>query len=77
MVWQSWMLEERGGIFVGRELDTAICQVHQLSWNIALPQPSQAFMLQYLLQGAQSPFVNGAIDAANAKGVGERVYLEL
>ena len=32
-------------------------------------------MLQYLLQGAQSPFVNGAIDAADAERVGQRVYL--
>ena len=64
-------------ICVCRKLGTAVRQVHQLRWYVALPQASKALLAQNVLEGAQCSFVRGTRDMANAQRVGERMDLEL
>lgn len=64
-------------VCIGRELDTAVGQVHELGRYVALPQAGEALLAQNLLEGAQRSLVHRALDMANAEGVRQGVDLKL
>ncbi|RCI15698.1 hypothetical protein L249_3485 [Ophiocordyceps polyrhachis-furcata BCC 54312] len=62
-------LKEEGGGAVGGELDGGVAHVHELGWDVALPQGSEALIPDDVAEGSEG--------AERMERIGDRAGLQL